>query len=339
MTTTVAFATRDCLVVGCDSLATTLKPVIDITYFRRRYFDENLELRVDADGKPILHDFHNVTNEVGVQIPTNSESNVTKLFSLEPANCALLFAGAASVGAESLSNIIDSFLSDTLISKYLKGAYTISGIVKRLAEFIGKPYHEFYQRTGFLPYMEILVAGYSKRKSKPEIHKILFNDDDGRITTEQQNEPGNELLITGGQDAEIQRLLNGIDDNSTNSFVMYMRYMLATYGEYIEKHISKLTGKDIEIPLFQDIKEMPKIDTEWVSSIGLNLPNFSEQGAINFVDFLIDTMIKSQEFSSDLPTVGGDIHIGLLTKRGGFKWISNEQYTHRGNQVQKHYTK
>jgi exosome complex RNA-binding protein Rrp4 len=47
-------------------------------------------------------------------------------------------------------------------------------------------------------------------------------------------------------------------------------------------------------------------------------------------------MIKAQQFSGSIPTVGGDIHIGIITKANGFVWISKEEYTFRGHAVPKH---
>jgi hypothetical protein len=70
--------------------------------------------------------------------------------------------------------------------------------------------------------------------------------------------------------------------------------------------------------------------------IASDLANFSEQAAIDMVDFLISVMIKAQEFSNALPTVGGEIHIALISKTHGFKWISKEEYKYQGYGVPKH---
>ena len=71
----------------------------------------------------------------------------------------------------------------------------------------------------------------------------------------------------------------------------------------------------------------------FANGIGLDLTGFSEQGAINIVHFLVDLMIKTQHFSNQLQTVGGKIHIALITKQGGFQWISPEEYLYEGKGV------
>ena len=39
-------------------------------------------------------------------------------------------------------------------------------------------------------------------------------------------------------------------------------------------------------------------------------------------------MIKSQQFTTRLPVVGGEKHIAIITKTGGFRFVSEEQLTH-----------
>jgi len=56
--------------------------------------------------------------------------------------------------------------------------------------------------------------------------------------------------------------------------------------------------------------------------------DFSEQNAIECVDFFIDIMTKSQLFSARLPVVGGDVHIALITKTRGFEYVSREELRH-----------
>ena len=61
MTTLAALATRECLVLGCDSLGTQLDRLIDpadlIKFFDP---DKDYALRVDADGRPLLKSFEDI---------------------------------------------------------------------------------------------------------------------------------------------------------------------------------------------------------------------------------------------------------------------------------------
>ena len=55
MTTLVALPTKDAVVMGCDSLATVSKPLVDPLTILDEYFDsESGDLKVDGAGKPVL---------------------------------------------------------------------------------------------------------------------------------------------------------------------------------------------------------------------------------------------------------------------------------------------
>ena len=49
----------------------------------------------------------------------------------------------------------------------------------------------------------------------------------------------------------------------------------------------------------------------------------------------MNIMIKSQQFSEGMPTVGGEVHIALITKSAGFRFISREEYCHEEHYISK----
>jgi hypothetical protein len=57
----VALATKDALVLGCDSLGTTTKDLID-PFDLRDYFDSerSYKLKLDENGNPLLGDFKEI---------------------------------------------------------------------------------------------------------------------------------------------------------------------------------------------------------------------------------------------------------------------------------------
>lgn len=57
----------------------------------------------------------------------------------------------------------------------------------------------------------------------------------------------------------------------------------------------------------------------------LNLASFSLQDAVDYAKFLIRTTSEYQRFSGNMPTVGGDIDIALLTNHRGFQWIAQKE--------------
>jgi hypothetical protein len=58
---------------------------------------------------------------------------------------------------------------------------------------------------------------------------------------------------------------------------------------------------------------------------GANFQAFSLQDAIDYAKFLIRTTADFQRFSGNLPTVGGDIDVALITNHRGFRWIHQKE--------------
>ncbi len=56
-----------------------------------------------------------------------------------------------------------------------------------------------------------------------------------------------------------------------------------------------------------------------------NFGLFSLQDAIDYAKFLIRTTADFQRFSGNMPTVGGEIDIALVTNHRGFQWIAQKE--------------
>jgi len=94
-----------------------------------------------------------------------------------------------------------------------------------------------------------------------------------------------------------------------------------------EKNISIKIPKLIE----KDKQELGMFSEGWkLDGFNANWGDFSEQNAIECVNFFINIMIKSQQFNEGIPNVGGEVHIALITKTQGFQFISREEYYHEG---------
>lgn len=336
MTTTVSFATRDCVVIGCDSLATTTTSMINPFPILKDFFEDNEELTIktDEEGEPVLKKFGDLGQYIE-DVPYNQLPSVTKIFNLEPTNIGVLFAGIAVLNDKSIKNIVDDFLDDDDIKKYLsKSSYTVSGTTERLKKFLEDEYDEQFSDAEFNPSLEIIVSGYSKNHKKPEIYKIQLKGDEKKITPEAKR--GDHKVVFGGQYDVIQRVVYGIDLSNFIGFIRRARELIENYNEILEE---ELNDEDINYNLPEVPETLEKLDitnSSWSSGMSSNWSNFSEQAAIDFVDFLVDIMIKSQQFSNKLPTVGGDIHLAIITKSGGFKWISKEEYKYKDYGISKH---
>lgn len=80
-----------------------------------------------------------------------------------------------------------------------------------------------------------------------------------------------------------------------------------------------------DIRLIQKIWELGKEDPRRQ----FRYPLFSLQDSIDLGEFLIQTTSTFQRFANELPTVGGEIDIALLTPFHGFQWIRRKALMER----------
>lgn len=325
MTTLVALSTKDALVMGCDSLASSTAPFVD-PFDLINFFDAENQwaLKVDDDGRPLLQSFVQVYDQVQ-HIPFDHMTHVSKLFALYPLEMGVLTAGAVSIGDRTVKSLINEFKTkDKAFSlKRRPTNYTVKSIAERLLSFIGGFYQHEYSQAPEKPGLELIIGGYDKQRQIPCIYRIKLPDDKVEDTIDTFG------IVFGGQMREIQRIVFGSDSDNKTKLLYRTVEILDRYHEILTGHLAA-RGVDVELPLpveyaerlsiWSDEWDLDEFDAEW--------GDFSEQNAIACVDFFIDVMIKSQQFSARLPTVGGEAHIGLITKTEGFRFVSKEELRH-----------
>jgi hypothetical protein len=336
MTTTISLATRDCIVLGCDSLATNISAFLDPTLLLDNFFEANGDLKHDAAGNPILQK----SAQLGVmvrQVPQDQLPNVTKLFQLKPLPIGLTFSGAAGVGEYSVKNLVDSFLSNAVFVALQKAAPTVQQVADAFYKFTLDIYNTAYAALAdpFKPTTEVLLSGYSANSLLPEVFRLIIS---AKSEIKAEVTPGKYDIVFSGQYDVIQRVVRGVDFQSYLNLIDRSEKILKAYRDELQTF---LTANKVTTPLPDPDLANPKLQLfadrfGGVNGLNASHASLSEQAAINFVEFLVDTMIKAQQFSGSIPTVGGDIHIGIITKANGFVWISKEEYTFRGHAVPKH---
>ena len=128
MTTLVAFSTKDAIVMGCDSLGTVSRTMVD-PYELLQYFDLDKEgvLKKDEDGKPLLSNFWKHIYSHSKNIPYSHMTHVDKLFKLHK-NIGIMTSGVISIGDTTLKSIIQNFAQGLTVN----APYTIHCITQQL---------------------------------------------------------------------------------------------------------------------------------------------------------------------------------------------------------------
>lgn len=328
MTTLVALNTKDALVMGCDSLGSMMKKLVDPYSLIGDFFDpkNNWKLKVDKNGKPILKEYNDIYKKSQL-IPYDQMTHVTKMFSLSPLEMGVMVSGITSIEDRTIKSLINEFKSnETAFNEKVRPTnYTVKSIGTKLLSYIYKFYKKaFLSKSIPGPPLEFMIGGYDKQKRIPTIYRIYVDRNKLELPIKYFG------IVFGGQMLEIQRIVFGIDPWNVAKLIARVNELFDKYHDFLQDFLKKL-GITVEIPLANTYKDELNLLNNWeFDGFIANWGDFSEQNAIECVNFFVEIMIRSQQFSSMMPTVGGSVHIGLITKEEGFRFISREEYEHEG---------
>ena len=331
MTTLVALASKDALVMGTDSLATVTRPLVDPLDLSE-YFDAGNEyrIRLDDQGKPLLDSLLTIM-EQAQSVPYNQLGNVLKLFDLSPLPMGVMFSGITSIGDRTIGKMISEFRerdrpSD---SSTEQSNYTVRSIGDRLREFLRQYYASFYPQEHMQPELELIIGGYNKLSHLPSLYRINVQEDSIVEIFSDESPFG---VAFGGQNDWIQRIVFGTDQNNQIRLAQRAQDLLVEYRRLISEALVN-AGIAFEVPDPDSWGDKLKLFNNWnLHGLDTNIADFSEQNAIDCVDFFIEIMIGVQAVSSRLPTVGGDINIAVIRK-DGFRFVSRQEWRHRGHSI------
>lgn len=334
MTSLVALATKDALVLGCDSLGTALKYLVDPSELAEFFdFKKDFELKKDGNGNPVLRNIRSIWNKAKL-IPYTHMTHMTKLFSLSPLEMGVMSAGLVSIGDRTIQSLIEEFKSQgpAFKTKPKPKNYTVRSIAKKMLDFILRDFERAYPDERIRPNLELILGGYDKRSQIPKIMRIKVSENKIVDTVRKFG------IVFGGQMKEIQRIVFGTDGENKRKIGSRHIDLLNKYRDKM-KELLKQKDISIEIPDLSenDKKQLEMFSDGWdLDGLNTNWGDFSEQNAIECVDFFVDIMIKSQQFSEGMPSVGGQVHIALITKTEGFRFASREEYSHERYFTPKH---
>ena len=326
MTTLIALASKHAVVVGADSLGTQTRNMLD-PFQVAQYFDPDNEftLRLNSDGSPALSEFSQLYRETE-PVPYNQLLHVKKLFRLGRLPIAVMFTGISSIGTRTIRWLVTEFSkSDPGIESE---DYTVHGIATCFLRFL-REYYELEFQQGFeQPGLEFLLAGYDKSETWPAIVKVDVRDN----SVDQTFSAGEFGIAFAGQMDWIQRIVFGTDVNNKIRLMLRTRSLMDMYRNKLLEHL-RSEGYDGTLPKSTDFGDDLDLFNEWdLDQLQASWEEFSEQNAINCVDFFLRIMIQAQDISSQLPTVGGDVHIAVIRK-DGYHQVTKEVWQHQGHEV------
>ena len=331
MTTLVALASKDALVMGTDSLATVTRQLVDprdlLMYFDR---DNDFKIKVDDHGKPLLDSLPTLMDQAQ-SVPYNQLNNVSKLFDLSPLPMGVMFSGITSIGDRTIGKMISAFKERELASVpgTEQSNYTVRSVCDRLREFLRQYYASIYPQAYMQPELELIIGGYGKLGHLPSLYRIDVQEDTIDEVFSSESPFG---VAFGGQKDWIQRIVFGTDVENQVRLAERTHALLLDYHRLISDAVAN-AGIAFEVPGPDSWGDELGLFTDWdLQGLDADFAEFSEQNAIDCVDFFIEIMIRAQAVSSRLPTVGGDIHIAVVRKEG-FQFVSREEWRHGDHSI------
>ncbi len=323
MTTLVSLVTKDSAVLGCDSLGTVTRALVDPRELRG-FFDDSGKLKMDQKGQPSLKTIVDIQDKAR-EYPYNHITHLEKLFSLEPLKIGVMTAGIAGLGDRTIKSLISEFKDKNFLfkSKGEPSNYTLNGVAERLLKFVRPFYLEEYpeKEDTYRPKLEFILAGYSKRQQLPSTIRITFPE--GEI------DPFGDGfgIMFGGQTKEIRRIIFGTDAENEHRIIFRHAVKLFEYHKLLTEYLRE-NNITIDLPTPNEyIDQIHIFNDGWrLEGFSADWGNFSEQNAIECVHWLVEIMCKAQQFSSALPTVGGEINLAIVTKSDGFRFVSKREY-------------
>ena len=337
MTTLVALASKDALVMGTDSLATVAKPLVDPLDLSEFFdADNEFKIRVDDQGKSKLDSLLTIMTKAQ-SVPYNQLGNVLKLFDLSPLPMGVMFSGITSIGARTIGKMITEFKEQYEVDMQItepqgteQSNYSVRSVGDQLRAFLRQYYASIYPQTHMQPELELIIGGYDRLKHLPSLYRIDIREDTIVEIFPAESPFG---VAFGGQYDWIQRIVFGTDQKNQVRLAQRAQDLLLGYRRRISEAIDN-AGITLDIPSPDSWGDEFKLFNNWsLDGLDTNIDDFSEQNAIDCVDFFIEIMIRVQAVSSRLPTVGGDINIAVIRKEDGFRFVSRQEWRHRDHSI------
>ena len=269
--------------------------------------------------------------EQAQSVPYNQLGNVTKLFDLSPFPMGAMFTGITSIGNRTIGKMISEFKErDPAFSTDAGPSnYTVRTVGDRLLQSLRQPYASTYTQPHTRPELELIVGGYDHLSYLPSLYRIDVREEE--IVEIFSNEAPFGVAF-GGQNDWIQRIVFGTDEENQIRLAERSQDLLLEYHRLVSEAVAN-AGIAFEVPAPDSWGDALNLFTDWdLLGLDANFADFSEQNAIDCVDFFIEIMIRAQAVSSRLPTVGGDIHISVIRK-DGFRFVSREEWRHRDHSI------
>jgi 20S proteasome alpha/beta subunit len=315
MTFIASVIARDGVVIIADSLSTTVKPVIKSDALSKYYTRKKQE----AGDKDFVFDLDEVIG-LFTQQPHHTENYEDKLIQLDDYT-AITTAGSANINNKRIYTLIENF------KEYLKKERlvrkNIEEKVSHFCSFLTTEVKEHLKNNRQISQTLFFVTHYDRKQSKSIIYRVQIKR---ASQVELQNEafefltsnltPSHETIISGGVNITIEEVLWGPYD--------LLPAAVSSVVTKIQKDFN-LTDAQLSEEYMASLINDPDIMSSFKRNAKLrNMKELSIQEAVNLAYLCLKIEMDFQNYSNDMPVVGGVIRIAIIDK-GGFRFLSGDR--------------
>lgn len=336
MTINVAVITSEAVVLGCDSVSSSLQYFIDPFNFLDRTPEGDIV--ADAQGQwTARFDPQHVMNVV-----THARSGVTKMFRLcgDHNPVAATTAGLAALGGKSISNLVSDYCRQSFASQHV----TVRSVIDEFAAFMRERYDEHYAQDGtpesYRHDVEFLIGGHGSSEAFPSVFRVNLQSEDGQPIIRSVYGAAEGLSRTGiawaGQADAVERLIFGFDrgirqivENTVSDHLARMHQQMSQRVMGIVEDTLQALQSPLPPGVDTQLPQLEPVALPWTAAqIEIDVANMPLQDAIELASFLVNLQSGKSIFARGVPTVGGRTHIGLL-QRSGFTMLNEPALVHR----------
>ena len=337
MTVNVGLITSGALVFGCDSVASTVQPLLDP--FGRLETDEDGNLVQDEDGKlTAKFEWQDLRRVV-----ISAWGGVTKMFQIHPhpspvvavtAGTAVLLERSIASHAEDFFRTHKAYWSNPAHPKRL---VNVEPICNAFLAFMRLRYDEHYDGSpipeGLRTGPEFLVGGIGRDDTFPSLYRVSVQEN----SIESDFPEGEFGISWNGQADAIERFIRGYDLLARMHVEAEVRGALERHAEDVHSYVTNVVNEILE-KLGKELPSDTEINVPPIEEVRLNwelprLPidyrNLPLQEAVNFASAMVMIQASRDRFSEGVATVGGRTHIGVITKANGFELLNEPELVHR----------
>lgn len=333
MTINIVLATSHAVILGCDSTASVTEHFID-PFAAGIAKDKTGKLKQDKQGRYTVKFKYPQLQE----IVTDAWGGVTKMFQLCSGDCkiAAVTSGLATLNGRPIASVAEEF-EELQSRKRSTKATSVKDLADEFLAFVRKEYMQHYRGSTLPPEFRegpsFILGGYGKGDSFGSIYRISVKNN-AVVRSFAAGEYG---ISWGAQSDAVERVIRGYDrelrriveGEVADAFSKYAASVDTTVLRIVNDILKKLNatmpaGVNTTLPSVSSIK-LPWEDAKTTISYG-NLPL---QDAVDLVSYLIMMQMGKARFARGVGTVGGFTHIGVITRREGFKALKEPELTHQ----------